>query len=156
MHVAIDLQFPHVTIGGKILEMTDHERIVMSKVPADLRYIGTHQWVRLEGDIATVGITDFAQEQLGDVVYAELPEVGAALVAAEEAGAVESVKSASEVYSPVDGEVVEVNGTLEDSPELLNESPYDDGWMFKVRLADGSLPDDLLTADQYLSLLTEH
>lgn len=128
----------------------------MSKVLAGLKYVATHQWVRLEGDIATVGITDFAQEQLGDVVYAELPEIGAAVVAFEEAGAVESVKSASEVYSPVTGEVVEVNGILEDSPELLNESPYDDGWMFKVRLGDGALPDDLLTAEQYSSLLTEH
>jgi glycine cleavage system H protein len=126
----------------------------MSKIPADLKYIATHQWVRLEGDIATVGITDYAQEQLGDVVYVELPEVGDKLVAAGEAGAVESVKSASEIYSPVSGEVVEINGSLEDAPETLNESPYEDGWMYKIRLDGDTLPDDLLTAEAYSSLLT--
>lgn len=125
----------------------------MSKVPGDLKYIPTHQWVRLEGDIATVGITDFAQEQLGDVVYVELPEIGAILVAAGEAAAVESVKSASDVYSPVTGEVVEVNGSLEDEPETINESPYAEGWIFKVRLDGGTLPEDLLTAADYTALL---
>lgn len=125
----------------------------MSKIPPDLKYIATHQWVRLEGDVATVGITDFAQEQLGDVVYVELPEVGASLAAADEAGVVESVKSASDVYSPVSGEVVEVNGTLEESPEIVNESPYAGGWMFKVRLSGATLPDELLDAQAYASLL---
>ena len=127
----------------------------MSKVPGDLKYIATHQWVRLEGDIATVGITDFAQEQLGDVVYVELPEVGARAVASEESGAVESVKSASEVYSPVTGEVVEINSLLEDSPEMINESPYEEGWMFKVRLDGATLPDDLLTAEAYSAHLAQ-
>lgn len=125
----------------------------MSKVPGDLKYIATHQWVRLEGDIATVGITDFAQEQLGDVVYVELPDIGVKLVAGAEAGAIESVKSASDVYSPVSGDVVEINGSLEDSPETLNESPYQDGWMFKVRLDGQTLPDDLLSDADYSGLL---
>lgn len=127
----------------------------MSKVPADLKYIATHQWVRLEDGTATVGITDFAQEQLGDVVYVELPEVGSRVAAAEEAGAVESVKSASEVYSPVSGEVIETNGRLEDAPELINESPYEDGWMFRVRLDNVAQTDDLLTADAYSALLEQ-
>ncbi|MAL99556.1 MAG: glycine cleavage system protein H [Alteromonadaceae bacterium] len=125
----------------------------MSKVPGDLRYNATHQWVRLEGDIATVGITDFAQEQLGDVVYVELPEVGDQVTAAEEAGGVESVKSASDIYSPVSGEVVDINGALEDSPEIINESPYQDGWLFKLRLDGTTLPADLLTAESYSELL---
>ncbi|QCF25033.1 glycine cleavage system protein GcvH [Hydrocarboniclastica marina] len=125
----------------------------MSKVPGDLRYNATHQWVRLEGDIATVGITDFAQEQLGDVVYVELPEVGDQVTAAEEAGGVESVKSASDIYSPVSGEVVDINGALEDSPEIVNESPYQDGWLFKLRLDGATLPADLLTAESYSELL---
>lgn len=125
----------------------------MSKVPGELRYNATHQWVRLEGDIATVGITDFAQEQLGDVVYVELPEVGDQLTAAEEAGGVESVKSASDIYSPVSGEVVDINSALGDSPEIVNESPYQDGWLFKLRLDGATLPADLLTAESYSELL---
>lgn len=127
----------------------------MSNVPGDLKYIATHQWVRVDGDIATVGITDFAQQQLGDVVYVELPDVGAELTAEGEAGAVESVKSASEVYSPVTGEVVEVNEQLEDTPETVNEAPYAEGWMFRVRLAGGTLPEGLLTGAEYARLLPD-
>lgn len=126
----------------------------MSTVPGELKYIASHQWVRLEGDIATVGITDFAQSQLGDVVYLELPDVGSMLSAGGEAGAVESVKSASEVYSPVSGEVVEVNRALEDTPETVNEAPYEGGWMFKVRVTDG-LPEDLLSGLAYSQLLAD-
>lgn len=127
----------------------------MSNVPGDLKYIATHQWVRVDGDVATVGITDFAQQQLGDVVYVELPDVGAELTAEGEAGAVESVKSASEVYSPVTGEVVEVNERLEDTPETVNEAPYAEGWMFRVRLAGGTLPEGLLTGAEYARLLPD-
>lgn len=127
----------------------------MSKVPGDLKYVATHQWVRVEGDIATVGITDFAQQQLGDVVYVELPDVGALVKAAGEAGAVESVKSASDVYSPLSGEVVEVNSLLEDTPETVNESPYGEGWMFRVRIEAGAPPEGLLTASEYTRLLAE-
>ncbi|MEC7377181.1 MAG: glycine cleavage system protein GcvH, partial [Pseudomonadota bacterium] len=109
----------------------------MSDIPADLKYIETHQWVRVADDgTATVGITDFAQEQLGDVVYIGVPDVGATVNGGEEAGVAESVKSASDVFSPITGEVIAVNESLEDEPEKVNEDPYGDGWMFKVKLAD--------------------
>lgn len=140
------------SVGAFLLE-NSYEQFPMSKVPGDLRYNGTHQWVRLEGDIATIGITDFAQEQLGDVVYVELPDVGDQLIAAGEAGGVESVKSASDIYSPVSGEVVDTNAALEDSPEIVNESPYEEGWLFKLRLDGETLPADLLSADEYSALL---
>lgn len=109
----------------------------MSEIPADLKYIETHQWVRVSDDgTATVGITDFAQEQLGDVVYIGVPDVGVTVNGGEEAGVAESVKSASDVFSPVTGEVIEVNESLEDEPEKVNEDPYGDGWLYKVKLAD--------------------
>jgi len=122
----------------------------MSDIPADLKYLETHQWVRVEADgTATVGITDFAQEQLGDVVYIGVPEVGVTVNGGEEAGVAESVKSASDVFSPVTGEVIEVNEKLEDEPEAVNEDPYGDGWMFKVKLADLGELDGLMDADAY-------
>ncbi len=122
----------------------------MSDIPADLKYLETHQWVRVEADgTATVGITDFAQEQLGDVVYIGVPEVGVTVNGGEEAGVAESVKSASDVFSPVTGEVIEVNEKLEDEPEIVNEDPYGDGWMFKVKLADLGELDGLMNADAY-------
>ncbi len=122
----------------------------MSEIPADLKYIETHQWVRVSDDgTATVGITDFAQEQLGDVVYIGVPELGATVNGGEEAGVAESVKSASDVFSPVTGEVIAINDKLEDEPELVNEDPYGDGWMFKVRLADTGELDSLMDADAY-------
>ncbi|WP_303291792.1 glycine cleavage system protein GcvH [Marinobacter sp. SS5-14b] len=122
----------------------------MSDIPADLKYLETHQWVRVEADgTATVGITDFAQEQLGDVVYIGVPEVGVTVNGGEEAGVAESVKSASDVFSPVTGEVIEVNEKLEDEPEIVNEDPYGDGWMFKVKLADLGELDGLMDADAY-------
>ncbi len=126
----------------------------MSDIPADLKYSKDHEWVRDEGDgIVTVGITDHAQELLGDMVYVELPEVGAEISAGDEAGVAESVKAASDVYSPVSGEVVEVNEALEDAPETVNNDPYNDGWMFKVRLSDPSELDDLLSAEEYAELI---
>lgn len=122
----------------------------MSDIPADLKYIETHQWVRVDADgTATVGITDFAQEQLGDVVYIGVPEVGATVNGGEEAGVAESVKSASDVFSPVTGEVIEINEKLEDEPEIVNEDPYGDGWMFKVKLADEGELDGLMDAVAY-------
>ena len=126
----------------------------MSDIPGNLRYAKTHEWIRLEGDgTATVGITDHAQDAMGDLVYVQLPEVGEQKVAGDEAGVVESVKAASDIYSPVDGEIIEVNGELEDTPELVNEDPYDRGWLFKLRLNDAQQVEYLLTADQYQNQL---
>jgi glycine cleavage system H protein len=125
-------------------------------VPGDLQYTKSHEWVRVEGDVATVGITDHAQDELGDVVFVELPETGATLAAGDSFGAVESVKAVSDLYAPVGGEVVEVNGTLEDSPEKINEDPYGEGWILKLRTSDdGSAVGDLLSADDYEKLLEE-
>jgi glycine cleavage system H protein len=106
-------------------------------VPAELRYTQEHEWVAIDGDTATIGITDYATQQLGDVVYVSLPEVGAAVTAGEPCGEVESTKSVSELYAPVDGEVVEVNEELDDDPGLINAEPYGLGWMFRVRVPDG-------------------
>lgn len=122
----------------------------MSDIPADLKYIETHQWVRVSDDgTATVGITDFAQEQLGDVVYIGVPDLGVTVNGGEEAGVAESVKSASDVFSPVTGEVIAVNELLEDEPEKVNEDPYGEGWMFRVRLADPGELDSLMDAEAY-------
>ena len=119
------------------------------ETPKDLKYSATHEWSRLEGDTLTVGITDFAQDQLGDVVFVELPEAGKTFRAGDAAAVVESVKTASDIYAPVSGEVVEVNSALEDAPEKLNESPYEEGWLFKLRLADESETENLLSAEDY-------
>lgn len=122
----------------------------MSDIPSDLKYIDTHQWVRVHADgTATVGITDFAQEQLGDVVYIGVPEVGETVTGGEEAGVAESVKSASDVFSPVTGEVLELNELLDDEPEKVNEDPYGDGWLFKVKLADEGELEGLMDAASY-------
>jgi glycine cleavage system H protein len=117
------------------------------------RYTKDHEWVRVDGDIATVGISEHAQEQLGDVVFVELPEVGRKLQAGEQAAVVESVKAASDVYSPVGGEVVERNTAVEDSPALVNESAEDKAWFFKVRLADAAEVEKLMTAEAYREYL---
>jgi glycine cleavage system H protein len=122
----------------------------MSQSPAELRYVSSHEWVRVEDDgTATIGITNHAQEALGDVVFVELPEVGALLGAGDEAGVVESVKAASDIYAPLGGEIIAINENLEDNPEIINEDPYGDGWFFKMRLDDASSVNDLLTAEQY-------
>jgi glycine cleavage system H protein len=126
-------------------------------IPADLRYTQEHEWVSVEGTSASVGITEFAAQQLGDVVYISLPAVGAAVTAGQPCGEVESVKSVSDLYSPVDGEVIEVNTELEDDPSLVNAEPYTSGWMFRVRVAedgngDLALPADLLSAAEYEEL----
>lgn len=120
-------------------------------VPGELRYTPEHEWVSVAGDAATIGITEYAAQQLGDVVYVSLPAVGAAVTAGEPCGEVESVKSVSDLYSPVDGEVTEVNADLEDDPALVNAEPYNT-WMFRVRLLNGSVPSDLLSPAEYEAL----
>lgn len=117
--------------------------------PEELKYTEEHEWVLVEDDVATIGITDFAQEQLGDVVFVELPEVGDSFDVGKSFGVVESVKAVSDVYAPVSGEVVEINEELPDEPEILNNSPYEDGWMVKIRLADAAELDDLMDAAAY-------
>lgn len=122
----------------------------MSNIPADLKYVASHEWLRLEADgTVTVGITEHAQELLGDIVFVELPEVGANLAAEEQAGVVESVKAASDVYAPIAGEVVEINQALVDAPETANGEPYGAGWFFKVKPANPADLDGLLSAEQY-------
>jgi len=122
----------------------------MSNIPGELKYLSSHEWVRVEGDgTATIGITDHAQDLLGDVVFVELPEVGAEIHAGEEAGVVESVKAASDIFSPVSGEVLAINEALEESPDLVNNEPYEDGWFFKVKLTDESDLEPLLDAEAY-------
>ena len=121
-------------------------------VPAELRYTQEHEWVAIDGDVASVGITAYATQALGDVVYVSLPEVGATVTAGEPCGEVESTKSVSELYSPVDGEVVEVNEELDDDPGLINAEPYGLGWMFRVRVANGGEPTGLLSPAEYEEL----
>ena len=122
----------------------------MSNTPSELKYATSHEWARLEEDgTVTVGITDHAQEALGDGVFVELPEVGASLAAGDEAGVVESVKAASDIYAPVGGEVIAINGTLEDEPETVNSDPYHDGWFFTLQPGDTSELDALLSAEDY-------
>lgn len=123
--------------------------------PKDLKYDREHEWVGLEGDVATIGISHFAQEQLGEVVYVDLPKAGDAVVAGETFGEVESVKSVSELYSPVTGDILEVNDALDDAPETVNADPYGDGWMIKVKLADTSEVDAMMDADGYEAFLAE-
>lgn len=117
--------------------------------PEELKYTEDHEWILVEDDVATIGITDFAQEQLGDVVFVELPDEGDTLEAGKTFGVVESVKAVSDVYAPVSGEVIEINEALPDEPETLNTSPYEDGWMIKVKLEDGADLDDLMDAASY-------
>ncbi len=122
----------------------------MSQTPSELRYASSHEWARLEEDgTVTVGITDHAQAALGDVVFVELPDVGTVLAAGDDAGVVESVKAASDIYAPVGGEVIEINGQLEDEPETVNSDPYHDGWFFKLQPADTNELDALLSAGDY-------
>jgi len=124
--------------------------------PEDLRYTKEHEWLRVEGDgLVRVGITDYAQDALGDVVYVDVPEQGTQVQASQPLGEVESTKSVSDVYSPVSGTVVERNARLDDNPELVNESPYGDGWMVVVRMADADEVDRLLDAASYVAFLAE-
>lgn len=120
-------------------------------VPKELKYSEEHEWARIEGERVTIGITDFAQSELGDIVFVELPEVGAEVETGEPFGSVESVKTVSELYAPVSGKVVAVNASLTEAPEKVNESPYEDGWMIVVEISDPAQLDQLWTADKYLS-----
>jgi len=121
----------------------------MSHTPEELKYAASHEWARLDGDIVTVGISDHAQDALGDLVYVELPSVGDSVQAGDEAGVVESVKAASDIYAPVSGEIVEINEALADAPETVNSAPYTDGWLYRIRISDASELDKLLSADEY-------
>ena len=124
-------------------------------VPQELKYVASHEWVQLDGDIATIGITDHAQEALGDVVYVDLPDVGDDVERGAECGEVESVKAVSALYAPVSGEVTEVNETLEDAPETVNSAPYGDGWLFRVQLSDTDELAELLDAAGYQAVLAD-
>ncbi|MBL0387815.1 glycine cleavage system protein GcvH [Tumebacillus sp. ITR2] len=121
----------------------------MSNVPSNLKYSREHEWVKVEGNRAVIGITDFAQSELGDIVFVELPEAGVELSANATFGTVESVKTVSDLYAPVSGTIIEVNAALVDSPEKVNEAPYEDGWMVVLELKDASELDALLSADAY-------
>jgi glycine cleavage system H protein len=123
--------------------------------PSNRVYSKEHEWVMVDGDVATIGISDFAQDQLGEVVYVDLPSEGDALTAGDSFGEIESVKSVSELFAPVTGEIVEVNAALDDSPETVNSDPHGDGWMIKIRVDDPSELDALLTAEDYDAFITE-
>jgi glycine cleavage system H protein len=117
--------------------------------PSDYRYTNEHEWVRVEDDVAVLGVTDFAQKELGEVVFVELPEVGHVFDAGDEIGTIESVKAVAEIYTPLAGEVVEINDALKDDPELVNEDPHADGWLVKIKFSASSDFDDLMDADAY-------
>ncbi len=121
----------------------------MASIPQDLKYTEEHEWVRVEGDTATIGVTDFAQGELGDVVFLELPETGDEFKQGDSFGSIEAVKTVADLYSPVSGTVVEINETLEDAPETVNDSPYEDGWLIKLKLSDPGELDALMDAEAY-------
>jgi glycine cleavage system H protein len=125
-----------------------------ANVPGDLKYAKSHEWVRISGDTATIGISDHAQHELTDVVFVELPAVGRKVKAAESCAVVESVKTASDIYAPISGEVVAVNAALAQHPELVNSAPYGDGWLFKMKVADPAEVSRLLSPEQYLTQIT--
>jgi len=123
--------------------------------PQELKYTKDHEWIKIEGDVATVGITEFAQSELGDIVYVEVETVGESIEAGEVFGTVEAVKTVSDLFMPVSGEILEYNDELEGSPELVNESPYESGWMIKIKI-DGDLPEDLLNSEEYSELVGQN
>jgi len=125
------------------------------KFSDDLHYSEDHEWLNVEGDTAKIGISDYAQDQLGDIVFVELPNVGDSFQKGDEFGTVESVKAVSELYIPISGEVTAINNALEDSPELVNTQPYDDGWMIAVKIADPSELDALMSKDDYYKMIKE-
>ena len=127
----------------------------MSNVPSELKFLSSHEWVSVDGDVATVGVSDHAQELLGDLVYVELPDVESAISAGDSVGVIESVKAASDTYAPISGEIIEVNEELEDSPERINDDPYGDGWMYKVKMEDAGELDGLLDAASYTDSIAE-
>lgn len=123
------------------------------KTPSDLKYTRDHEWVKLEGNIATVGITDFAQGELGDIVYVEIETVGETLKAEDVFGSIEAVKTVSDLFLPMDGEILEINSAIVDAPELVNEDPYKKGWLIKLKVSDPAQLSDLLSAEEYLELI---
>lgn len=123
-------------------------------IPVELKYTKDHEWVKLEGDVATIGITEFAQGELGDIVYVEVETIGETLDAEEVFGTVEAVKTVSDLFMPIAGEVLELNEAIEDAPETVNEDAYGEGWMIKVKVSDVSAVDGLLSADEYKSLIS--
>ena len=127
----------------------------MNETPSDLKFLDSHEWIKEDDNTVIVGISDHAQNELGEVVFVELPAIGDEFVAGDEAAVVESVKAASEVYTPISGEVIEVNEALEENPELVNTSPYEEGWFFKLKVSDENLGsiDSLMTAEEYSSML---
>ena len=127
----------------------------MNEMPGDLKFLDSHEWIKVDDNTAIVGISDHAQNELGEVVFVELPAIGDEFVLGDEAAVVESVKAASEVYTPISGKVIEVNDALEENPELVNTSPYEDGWFFKLKVSDENLGsiDSLMTAEEYSSML---
>ena len=127
----------------------------MSEVNPNCRYADSHEWVNVEGNIATVGISDHAQGLLGDLVYVELPELDVEVSRGDDAGVVESVKAASDVYTPVSGKIIEINEDLEDNPELVNSSPYESGWLYRIELQDAGEVNSLMSADEYESHIEE-
>jgi len=127
----------------------------MSKVPTELKFLSTHEWALVEGNIATIGVSDHAQELLGDLVYVELPEQGSTVAAGDSVGVIESVKAASDTYAPLSGEIIEVNADLEDAPDQINNDPYGDGWMYKIALEDLEEVENLLDAEAYTDSIDE-
>ena len=127
----------------------------MNETPSDLKFLDSHEWIKEDDNTFVVGISDHAQNELGEVVFVELPAIGDEFVSGDEAAVVESVKAASEVYTPISGKVIEVNDALEENPELVNTSPYEDGWFFKLKVSDENLGsiDSLMTAEEYSSML---
>ncbi|NJW52402.1 glycine cleavage system protein GcvH [Salinimicrobium oceani] len=123
------------------------------KIPKDLKYTNDHEWVKIDGDVATVGITDFAQGELGDIVYVEVETVDETLEREEVFGTVEAVKTVSDLFTPLSGEIIEFNQSLEDEPEKVNSDPYGEGWMVKIRFSDASQIDDLLSAEEYAEVV---
>lgn len=123
--------------------------------PSDLKFSKEHEWVRVDGDVVVIGISDFAQDQLGEVVYVDLPSAGDSLTAGDTFGEIESVKSVSELYAPITGEVLEANDALGDTPEIVNQDPYAEGWMVKVKLADAADLDELMVAAEYDAFVAE-
>lgn len=122
-------------------------------IPVELKYTKDHEWIRIEGDIATIGITDFAQSELGDIVFVEVETEGETIEKEEVFGSVEAVKTVSDLFMPINGEILEFNKALEDAPEVVNQDPYNEGWMIKVKIADMSDVGDLLSSDQYQELV---
>lgn len=122
-------------------------------VPNELKYTSEHEWIRIEGDEVVVGVTDFAQEELGDVVFMEIETEGEILARGDTFGTIEAVKTVSDLYMPLDGEVVEVNAALEDTPELVNSNPFGEGWMIRIKCSDPSQLDELMSADEYSALI---